>query len=252
MAGVGASARQKIKIYVPESAPEAKIVQSLMYGAEVIRVHGSYDEAFETAMKEFYVRSPYEVVCRNTAFNPLTIEGKKTVVFEIVSQLLRVPDVIFIPSGDGVILSGVYKGLEDLLNMSLITHIPTLYAVQAEGSSSLQKGFENGSFPVLYQAKTYADSISVNVPRCGFYALSKLKKHNGKVISVTDDEIMQAQRKLAASEGLFVEPAAASAFAGFIKIADQLQENSTNVILLTGHGLKDIVGATNSLKKTSS
>jgi len=243
MAGIGASAGQDIRIYVPDSAPQAKIAQSLIYGADVIKVNGNYDQAFETALADFRSKSPKEVICRNTAFNPLTIEGKKTVSFEIVQQLGKSPDYIFVPVGDGVILSGVYKGFEDMLEMGLIDKIPLVYSVQASGSSAINNAFLSGEFLSDYRANTLADSISVDIPRCGYLALRKLKKHQGRTINVSDEEILLAQSQLSATEGIFSEPAAATAFAGFLKVADTLDVQSVKVVLLTGHGLKDINSA---------
>ena len=121
MAGVGAAAALNIKIFIPASAPQAKRIQALQYGADVVLVDGNYDKAYELSMD--YTRE-HGVLSRNTAFNPLTIEGKKTAALEIFQQLEGVPDFIFIPAGDGVILGGVYKGFKDLLNAGLINNMP--------------------------------------------------------------------------------------------------------------------------------
>ena len=112
LAGICASQGQKAIIIVPETAPVAKLTQIIMYGAVVVPVKGTYDEAFDLSVRATEVFGWYN---RNTAFNPLTIEGKKTVSFELFEDLgFKIPDRIFVPVGDGVIISGVYKGFEDL------------------------------------------------------------------------------------------------------------------------------------------
>jgi len=241
MAGIGAAAALHIKIFIPASAPRAKRVQALQYGAEVVSVDGNYDRAYDLSME--YIKEytkTHGVLSRNTAYNPLTIEGKKTVVLEIFKQLKRVPDYLFVPTGDGVILGGVYKGLKDLLRAELIERIPTVYAVQAEGSSALSRAFKEGSFDKTYRSKTVADSIAVDIPRNGYYALKQLRAYSGRCVEVHDDAIISAQRELASTTGLFAEPAASAALAGFLKVKEEIPHDSTVVLLVTGSGLKDI------------
>jgi len=244
MAGIGAAAGLNITIFLPESAPRAKMVQSLQYGARVILVAGSYDRAFDLSLE--YIRK-YHVLSRNTAFNPLTIEGKKTVSLEIYHQLKQVPDYLFVPTGDGVILGGVYKGFRDLMKLNIINKIPTVIAVQAEGSNAIAQALETGVFTPI-DAHTIADSISVGIPRNGYYALKQLKKYDGKCVTVSDDEILTAQKELSSKAGLFTEPAAAASYAGFLKMREQLPRNATIVLLATGSGLKDIDSAQKSVK----
>jgi len=117
MAGVGAAAGLNITIFLPETAPKAKMIQSLQYGAKVIPVAGTYDDAFDLSLE---YSNKFNVLSRNTAYNPLTIEGKKSAAIEIFQQLRKAPDFVFVPTGDGVILSGIYKGFKDLLKIGLI------------------------------------------------------------------------------------------------------------------------------------
>jgi threonine synthase len=240
MAGIGAAAGLNVKIFIPSSAPKAKRVQALQYGAEVVEVDGNYDRAYDLSLEYTKV---HQVLSRNTAYNPLTIEGKKTAALEIFKQLGRAPDRVFIPAGDGVILGGVYKGFQDLLQLGFIESMPTIYAVQASGSNAISHAFREGSFRKSYTSHTIADSIAVDVPRNGYFAIKYLKKYNGQCVEVTDVEILEAQKKLASSTGLFAEPAASAAFAGFIKIKDDIPPDSNVVLLITGSGLKDIDAA---------
>ncbi len=249
MAGISAAFGLKVKIFIPKDAPREKAVQCLQYGAELELVDGSYDDAYELAITW---SGQNACLNRNTAYNPLTIEGKKTAALEIFCELQNAPDYVFVPVGDGVILAGIYKGFSDLLKLNLIGKIPTIYAVQAENSDAIARAFNSGKFEkreVPLETKTQkakttiADSISVAVPANGYFALQLLKRFSGKCITVSDAEILLAQKELASKTGLFAEPAAAAAFAGFKKSANKLAKDAVVVLLLTGTGLKDIKAA---------
>jgi len=235
MAGVGAAAGQDVTLFLPKTAPQAKLVQALQYGATVYRVDGSYDMAYDFSLE--YSRKKGEMN-RNTAYNPMTIEGKKTVSLELYQQLGQAPDIVFVSVGDGCILSGVYKGFRDLKQLGLISEIPKIIGVQAEKSDALCRALTSGKFTAI-PTSTVADSICVDVPRNGFHALSQIKKFKGEMMTVTDAEIIHAQKQLSATSGLFTEPAGAAAFAGFLKAAPGLERDVSIVILATGNGLKD-------------
>ena len=250
MAAVGAAAGLNIKVFLPASAPAAKRIQVLQYGAELIPVNGSYDQAFDLSL-EYSTRTGS--MSRNTAYNPLTIEGKKTVSFEIVQDLCEAgagaPDHVFVPVGDGVILAGVYRGFEDLLKLDRIQKMPTVWACQAEGSSAIARALVSGrdgadAFGMPISSQTLADSIAVDVPRNGLHALSKLKKYGGQAVIVSDAEILSAQKALAAGSGLFAEPSSSAAFAGWLKVRTTISTQENCVLLITGSGLKDIKSAT--------
>lgn len=264
MAGVGAAAGLDVSVFAPADAPRAKLVQCRQYGATVVTVEGGYGEAYRRSLEH---TRRHGGINRNTAYNPLTIEGKKTVAFEIVAQLagegprasgassssrvegkkVRVPDYVFVPTGDGVILSGVYKGFRDLVRVGAIERVPTIVAAQAEGSAAIARALErrgtdgahDGLFDA-YRAQTIADSISVDVPAAGYYAVEQLAAHGGRAIVVSDEAILTAQHTLAAHAGLFAEPAAAASFAALETLRNEIDRTATVVVLLTGSGLKDI------------
>ena len=249
MAAVGAAAGLKIKVFLPAKAPIAKRIQVLQYGAELVAVDGNYDAAFDLSL-DYSTRSGS--LSRNTAYNPLTIEGKKTVSFEMVDDLLcaggNEPDHVFVPTGDGVILAGVYRGFENLKRLGRIAKMPTLWACQAEGSSALARAFAsnrdgNDAFADPLPSSTIADSIAVDVPRNGLHALAKLSKHGGRVVTVDDEAILAAQKKLSSTTGLFAEPSSIAAFAGWLKVRASIAATDTCVLLITGSGLKDIRAA---------
>lgn len=239
LAGICAAQKQEAIIFVPASAPQAKLIQIMMYGARLIPVNGNYDQAFDLSIKATEEFGWYN---RNTAFNPLTIEGKKTVSFELFDQFNNsIPDRIYIPVGDGVIISGVYKGFEDLLELGIIDKMPTIVAVQAEGSSNLVNNLKisENTFPA---SKTIADSIAVDIPRNFYMAKQYLQKYDGDYCIVSDSAIINASKQLSKNTGLFSEPAAAAAFAGMLndRKEDKIKDNEKVVILLTGNGLKDL------------
>ena len=239
LAGICASQRQKAIIMVPESAPIAKLTQIIMYGATIVPIKGTYDDAFDLSVKATEEFGWYN---RNTAFNPLTIEGKKIVSFEIFDQLGEtLPDNIFVSAGDGVILSGVYKGFEDLLRLKIIGKIPTIIAVQSDGSDNIVRNIEQDKFEIK-PSKTIADSISVDIPRNFNMVKYFIQKYRGEYLTVSDYDILKAASTLSGNTGLFAEPAAATSFAGFLKYhqENKLDRNSKNVVLLTGSGLKDL------------
>ena len=246
MAGVGAAAGLKVRLFLPKTAPPAKMIQALQYGADLVLADKNYDQAFSLSLEYSKRRGGMN---RNTAYNPMTIEGKKTVSIEIFKQLKKAPDHVFVSVGDGVIMSGVYKGFRDLLQLGRIDKIPVVHAVQASGSDAICRAMESGDFdgqaesPVR-AAKTVADSISVDTPSNGHLALKNLKAFGGHCFTVTDEEILCAQKELSSTCGLFSEPAAATAYAGFLKQKAALDSNETCVVLLTGNGLKDINSAT--------
>jgi threonine synthase len=245
MSAIGAAAGLKITVFLPKKAPVAKRVQVLQYGAELKEVDGTYDLAFEQSLA--YSKAT-GTLSRNTAYNPLTIEGKKTVAFELVSDLGgKAPEHVFVPVGDGVIMAGVYKGFEDLVRLGRIAKVPTIWACQAEGSSAIARAFAVGGFGKPIASDTAADSISVDVPRNGAHALAKLKKYGGRAVVVSDAEIYEAQKELAAGSGLFAEPSSSAAWAGFKKAMPELEKDAAIVVMITGSGLKDIAGAMKAL-----
>ncbi|MEZ4711016.1 MAG: threonine synthase [Caldilineaceae bacterium] len=259
LAGQCAAAGQQSVIFVPKTAPRAKIAQLLVYGSTVLTVDGSYDDAFDlctAACREFGWFN------RNTGYNPFMTEGKKTVAFEMAEQLSErakggkgereqgdvfvAPDAVFVSVGDGCIIGGVHKGFKDLLALGWIEKMPRLYGVQSMGSAALYNAWRgDAEFPAPVQATTRADSISVNAPRDPIKALNAVRQTDGAFIAVPDDAILGAMLPLARLGGVFAEPAGAAAFAGLQQaVAEKLvQPDETIVIINTGSGLKDIDAA---------
>jgi threonine synthase len=241
MAGIGAASSLHVTLFLPAAAPRAKLIQSLQYGARVVLVDGNYDRAYDLSLEYSQKRGGMN---RNTGYNPFTIEGKKSVVLELFQQLGTLPDVIFVPVGDGCILAGVFKGIADLHRFGFCRKQVKVIGVQSEKSAALTRAFESpiGTFPKI-TATTLADSISVDVPRVGSLALKYLSNFDGDMMTVSEDEILEAQTRLAASTGIFAEPAAAIVYAGLIARRPSLSRDDRIVLLATGNGLKDVENA---------
>jgi threonine synthase len=250
LAGLCASAGLRAVIFVPASAPQAKITQLLVYGATVFLVQGTYDDAFDLSVQ---AAETYGWYCRNTGMNPYTTEGKKTAAMEIAEQLgWHAPDVLIASVGDGNILAGQYKGFADLHALGWINRMPRLIGVQAEGSSALVRAWEKKMSPSEMMpgpAETIADSISVGLPRDRAKALRAVRASEGAFVAVSDTEILTAIPELARETGVFAEPAAAAALAGLrrARAMGHVQAGECVALLITGSGLKDIQGAIRSL-----
>ena len=243
LAGLCASVGIRTVIFVPAAAPEAKVAQLLVYGATVLLVDGTYDDAFELSLEATRQFGWYN---RNTGYNPVCLEGKKTVSLEIWEDLgYRAPDAILVSVGDGCIIGGIGKGFLDLQRMGLIDKLPRLYGIQAEGSSVLAKAFISGHLVPEPRASTCADSICVGLPRVAAQSLARVRESGGRFVVVSDADIRAAQIHLARRTGVFGEPAGAAAVAGLQPLLDsgELHPQETVVAVITGHGLKDIKGA---------
>jgi threonine synthase len=248
----GASVGQANVIFVPESAPEAKIAQLLAFGATVLLVRGSYDDAFDLCL---WAEGEYGWYNRNTGYNPYMSEGKKTASLEICEQLgWQAPDRIFVSVGDGCIIGGLHKGLKDLAALGWIDRMPKLMGIQAEGSGFLVQAWEAGE-DVLTKAPiaahTVADSISAGLPRDRVKAMAAVRETGGAFLSVSDAEILAAIPALARGCGVFAEPAGAASYAGLVKAcaAGMVAAGERVVVLNTGSGLKDVASALRAVRQ---
>ncbi len=244
LSGFSACAGLRSYIFVPEKAPAAKVTQLLVYGAQVILVKGDYEDAFNLATAAIDKWGWYN---RNCAINPYLVEGKKTCALEIGEQLnWDVPDRIFVSVGDGCIISSVYKAFFDLIQLGLVDRIPRITGVQAEGASPIYNAVKSGTEGVTFtSADTIADSICVGAPRNWAKALRAVRKSGGDMITVSDQEILEAMPELARETGVFGEPAGVTGFAGFKKMAlhGDIRPDERIAFIVTGNGLKDIVSA---------
>ncbi len=239
LAGICARLGLKARIYVPKNIPEAKRIQIEAYGAKLIIVDGDYDKAFDVCLEESKKNNWYN---RNTAYNPLTIEGKKSAAYDIfISSQGNIPDVIFVPVGDGVIISGIYKGFRELLALAWIDKLPKLIAVQSTGSDALFRYLNTSNFEYK-PANTIADSISAGAPRNLYMAAAAVNESNGFAVALPDEEILSAQKEFITQTGILCEPSSASVYAAYKKLIEEnkIKSSEKNLLLITGNGLKDI------------
>ena len=257
LAGMSAAIDQKAVIFAPKSAPPAKVAQLLIFGAKVLLVDGTYDDAFDLSIK---ASNEFGWYCRNTGYNPFTAEGKKTAAFEIWEWWEGVhrewhekigtgadhaPLTIFVSVGDGNIISGIHKGFKDLMELGWIARMPRIVGVQAEGSAAIANAFHSDTETIVpVSARTIADSISVDLPRDGVRAVRAARETNGSYVIVKDEEILRAIGELG-KMGVFAEPAGAAAYAGLVKAAGSglISADDPVIVLNTGSGLKDVRAA---------
>jgi threonine synthase len=242
-------------VFVPANAPVAKLTQMLAFGARVLAVEGSYDDAYDLCLT---ASSEFGWFNRSTGYNPFTREGKKTCAYEIWQDLGgRVPDRVVVPSGDGNILSAIWKGWCDLKASGLTERLPKIDCVQSESSAAISKtvrqlrsGDEskvNWSTLAVQEVKasTVADSISVDRPRDGLAAVKAIIQSGGEAVTVEDQEILAAIPEMARLSGVFPEPAAAAPWAGVKQMIrkGQIAPDDLVVCIVSGSGLKDIAGS---------
>ena len=193
---------------------------------------------------------------RSTGFNPFTREGKKTCSFEIWEQLGRVPDRVIVPTGDGNILSGIWKGWCDLHAAGLIDRLPKIDCAQSDASAAISRAVDQlragavdpdwQSFEIRgVDADTIADSISVDRPRDGLAAVKAIIESGGEAVAVPDIEILNSIRDVAETSGVFIEPAAAASWAAakYLVRDNKIRADEVVVCLMTGSGLKDVANA---------
>jgi len=245
LAGYGAASGMETVILVPATAPRAKLAQIAIFGARLIPVDANYDACFELSISACEEFGWYN---RNTAFNPFTVEGKKTAALEIWEQLgYSAPDWVIVPTGDGVIAAGIEGGFRDLLEMKLIDRMPRLAIVQASGCAPIVRAFEKKTREITPEANpdTFADSISVGVPRAGRWVMGALERTKGVAVAVEDAQILDAIGLLGRTAGVFAEPAAAASIAGLCRLVSMgtIKSDDTVVALITGSGLKDVPAA---------
>ena len=244
LAGNAAARGFTTYIFVPQRAPQGKVAQLLVFGANVISVQGNYEDTFRLSAEAIDRWGWYN---RNAAINPFLMEGKKTVSLEIAEQMnWQMPDYVAVSVGDGCTIAGVWKGFKDLYNAGFIDKLPRLISVQASGCCPINNAVDAGSEKLEpMEENTIADSIAVGVPRNFLKAVRAVKESGGVTVNVSDEEILEAMSLLGRTSGVFGEPAGVTGTAGIAKLVKQgaIPADATIVSLVTGNGLKDIASA---------
>lgn len=242
LAGFAANVGLRSYIFVPERAPEPKVTQLLVFGANVMRVKGTYDQAYDLCRQ---ATAKHKWYSRNCATNAYLVEGKKTCGLEIGEQMGdQIPDWVAVSVGDGCSIAGVWKGIKEMHALGIIPRLPRMLGVQAEGSPAVARQFEAEGEPPLgnYPATTIADSICVGVPRNWRKAVRAVRDSHGAFVTVTDDEILDALSMAPRLTGVFGEPAGIAGLAG-IRLAIEkgiIGPKESVLTVVTGNGLKDV------------
>lgn len=255
LACVAAAAGIQAVVFVPEDAPVAKLTQALSFGATVLAVRGNYDDAFELCLS---AADEFGWFNRSTGINPFTREGKKICAWEIWASMDgRVPDRVVVPTGDGNLLSAMWKGWCELKAVGLIDRLPKIDCAQSSASAAINRTVHrirnSESTNVQWSevdvesvnASTVADSISVDRPRDGLAAVRAIVESGGAAITVPDDDILAAIPEMASLSGVFPEPAAAAPWAAVKQMVSdgKIEPDELVVCLVSGNGLKDIATA---------
>ncbi len=231
-AAYAARAGMDAYVILPKGAVAlGKLSQAMVYGAKIIALMGNFDDAL-SIVREIGERFPVEVV---NSVNPYRIEGQKTAAFEIVDHLGDAPDFHFIPVGNAGNITAYWKGYKEYKQAGKSTKLPRMIGWQAEGAAPIVKGFP------IKNPQTIATAIKIGNPYSWQPALQAAKESNGFIDAVSDEEILEAYRLVASTEGVFCEPASAASIAGVIKAYRKgiFKGEETIVCTLTGNGLKD-------------
>jgi len=236
VAAYGAYSGLETYILVSSTIAEEKLKALEVYGAKVIKVRGDYGELYYRSLEIGRRKGIYFI----NSDDPFRIEGYKSISFEIAEEVT--PDYVLVPTSSGGLFRGIVKGFLELKESDLIEKLPTFVAVQAEGCSPICKAFIEGEKKIepFENPHTIAHAIENPYPPSGNAVLRLLKELNGLCITVSDEEILDAQMFLG-SEGVFVQPASATGIAALRKLFERkIEENAKVVSILTGSGLKTL------------
>jgi threonine synthase len=247
-AAYAAKAGLSAKVFVPRSVPEEKLAQILMYGAELFRIDESSPAAVFAMMDEAARRFDWHVVATTALYNPFTLEGSKTIAYELAPD---VPDWLIVPVGGGGNLGSLWRGFRELSALRAIDRLPRLVGVQAEGCAPLVEAMNLGlswkeaaarRWPEI---RTICGAIADDVLFDAHIAIPAVVESGGAAIAVSDEETLRAEKLLASTEGLFVEPSSATAVAALRKLVERgtIDRGSRVCCLATGTGLKDMGAA---------
>ncbi len=244
-AAYAAAAGMTCLVLIPEGKiAYGKMAQALIHGAQTIEVRGNFDDALEI-VRRLGERDEIEVV---NSINPFRIQGQKTAAFEICDTLGDAPDMHFLPVGNAGNITAYWLGYNEYLEAGRSRGLPRMMGWQAEGAAPIVRGAP------VENPETIATAIRIGNPASWEHAVKAATESSGAIDMVSDDEILDAQRILARSAGIFVEPASAAGFAGLLKChtAGNIPKGSTVVVTVTGHGLKDPrVAVENSLAEST-
>ncbi|MBE0511868.1 threonine synthase [Candidatus Bathyarchaeota archaeon] len=242
LAAYAAKAKLQCIVLIPSGKiAYGKLAQAMIYGAKVVQIRGNFDHALKMVLE---LSEKHREVYLLNSINPYRLEGQKSLAYEICDQLNREPpDRVVLPVGNAGNISAIWKGFTEFHKLGLIDKLPKMTGIQAEGAAPIARAIKNGKDKIvpINKPETIATAIRIGAPISWKKAIRAIRESGGTAETVTDEEILEAQKMLARSEGLFVEPASASSIAGLKKLfeAGKIDKDETVVCVTTGHGLKD-------------
>lgn len=247
-AAYGAKAGLKTFVLIPDGyIALGKLAQAMMYGAEIIAIDDNFDVALERVQE---LSSKYPITLVNSV-NPYRIEGQKTASFEIIEALGDAPDYLCIPVGNAGNITAYWKGFKEFFEKGIAKSKPKMFGFEAEGAAAIVKGER------IMHPETFATAIRIGNPASWKQAENARDESNGIIDMVSEEEIANAYKLLANTEGVLAEPASSASVAGLIKSikAGRVSQDSKVVCVLTGNGLKDpdsaMKYAASDIKKTT-
>jgi threonine synthase len=240
LAAYAAKAGLKCTVLVPQGrVATGKLAQAVVYGATILEVAGNFDQALSLVMEV----SARGLVYLCNSVNPFRIEGQKTLAYELRDQLGRLPDVLALPVGNAGNIAAAWKGVEELRALGLVEEVPRMVGAQSQGAAPIVEAVRHGRMWIrpVDRPETVATAIRIGRPISWRKALNAIYSSKGTAVSVSDEEILWAQRLIARREGLFVEPASAAPVAALRRLREEgyLDPEELVVVVATGHGLKD-------------
>jgi len=242
LAAYAAKAGLQCTVLIPSGKiAYGKLAQAMIYGAQVLQVRGNFDQALNMVLK---LSEKHRSIYLLNSINPFRIEGQKSLAYEVCDQLSQeVPDRVVVPVGNAGNISAIWKGFTEFHKLGFIKELPRMTGIQAVGAAPIAQAIKNGSDRIVPVGKpeTVATAIRIGAPVSWKKAVNAIRQSHGTAETVTDAEILDAQKMLARFEGLFVEPASASSIAGLKKLVENGEVNNDEcvVCVATGHGLKD-------------
>jgi len=218
-----------------------KLAQAMVYGAKVVKVRGNFDQTLRMVRE---LSEAHREVYLLNSINPYRLEGQKSLAYEICDQMNKeAPDRVIVPVGNAGNISAIWKGFSEFHKLGFITKLPKMTGIQAERAAPIAQAIKKGSNEIvpIKRPETIATAIRIGAPVSWKKAIRAIRESKGTAETVTDEEILEAQKMLARYEGLFVEPASASSIAGLKKLIEsgKIDKNDVIVCVATGHGLKD-------------
>jgi len=242
LAAYAAKAGMRCTVLIPSGKiAYGKLSQAMIYGAKVLQIRGNFDQSLDVVLK---ISERHPSIYLLNSINPFRVEGQKSLAFEVCDQLdQEAPDRVVVPVGNAGNISAIWKGFTEYRKLGFIKKLPKMTGIQAAGSAPIVHAIKTNSDKIVpvENPETVATAIRIGSPVSWKKAVNAIRDSDGTAETVTDDEILEAQKMLARVEGIFVEPASASSIAGLIKLVKNgiIDKNERVVCVTTGHGLKD-------------